>query len=127
MSKNYNVAHLELGESPPLDPVRQKLKVLLCILGLMLTTAIFIGFIFILRDKVSVELAVVGLNFIYVIIGLLISLAFAMVAFLVFDTITPFNTAKELDDGNIAVGIVIGLMFLGCCILPGLVIGLGLN
>lgn len=40
---------------------------------------------------------------------------------------TPFNTSKQLEENNIAVGIVVGSIFIGLGIAAGLVIGMGLN
>ena len=45
----------------------------------------------------------------------------------VFDRITPFDTSAELRKGNVAVGIVVGSIFVGTGIAIGLVIGMGLN
>ena len=50
-----------------------------------------------------------------------------MVGYKLFDRMTPFETSKELGSGNIAVGIVIGSIFVGLGIAIGLVVGLGLN
>ncbi|MCK5165304.1 MAG: DUF350 domain-containing protein, partial [Desulfobacula sp.] len=44
-----------------------------------------------------------------------------------FDKLTPFDTSKQLSDNNIAVGIVVGSIFIGLGIAVGLVIGMGLN
>ena len=40
---------------------------------------------------------------------------------------TPFDTSAELRKGNVAVGIVVGSIFVGAGIAIGLVIGMGLN
>ena len=40
-----------------------------------------------------------------------------------FDSITPFITAHELKNGNIAVGIVVGSIMLGIGICVGLITG----
>ena len=39
----------------------------------------------------------------------------------------PFDTHDELAKGNIAVGIVVGAIFVGVGIAIGLVVGMGLN
>ena len=49
------------------------------------------------------------------------------VAFRVFNRLTPFDAHNELAKGNIAVGIVVGSIFVGVGIAMGLVIGMGLN
>jgi uncharacterized membrane protein YjfL (UPF0719 family) len=40
---------------------------------------------------------------------------------------TPFDTSKQLAENNVAVGIVVGSIFVGLGIAVGLVIGMGLN
>jgi len=49
------------------------------------------------------------------------------VGYRVFDKITPFDTSRQLAEKNIAVGIVVGSIFVGLGIAVGLVIGMGLN
>ena len=41
--------------------------------------------------------------------------------------ITPFNTSEQLAQSNVAVGIVVGSIFIGLGVAIGLVIGMGLN
>jgi Ca2+/Na+ antiporter len=41
--------------------------------------------------------------------------------------LTPFDTGEELSKGNLAVGHVVGSIFIGIGVAIGLVIGLGLN
>jgi uncharacterized membrane protein YjfL (UPF0719 family) len=50
-----------------------------------------------------------------------------VIGFKIFDKITPFDTSKQLAEKNIAVGIVVGAVFIGLGIAVGLVIGMGLN
>jgi uncharacterized membrane protein YjfL (UPF0719 family) len=45
----------------------------------------------------------------------------------IFDKMTPFKTSEQLEAQNIAVGIVVGSIFIGLGIAIGLVIGNGLN
>ncbi|MCH8128095.1 DUF350 domain-containing protein [candidate division KSB1 bacterium] len=73
------------------------------------------------------ELAIVVSNFIYAILGALLTISFMVLGYKVLDWITPFDTSKQLGEGNIAIGIVIGCMFVGLGIAVGLVVGLGLN
>ena len=73
------------------------------------------------------EIVIVVSNFIYAILGALLTILFMVLGYKVLDWITPFDTSKQLGEGNIAVGIVIGSMFVGLGIAVGLVIGLGLN
>ena len=44
-----------------------------------------------------------------------------------FDRLTPFDTGTELHNGNVAVGLVVGSIFVAVGIALGLVIGMGLN
>jgi len=50
-----------------------------------------------------------------------------VIGFKIFDKITPFDTSKQLAEKNVAVGIVVGSVFVGLGIAVGLVIGMGLN
>ena len=73
------------------------------------------------------EIAIVVSNFAYATLGALLTILFMMLGYKVLDWITPFDTSKQLGNGNVAVGIVIGSMFVGLGIAVGLVVGLGLN
>ena len=73
------------------------------------------------------EFSITLLNFVYAIVGAILTLAFMMIGYKIFDKMTPFNTSKELAEKNIAVGIVVGSIFIGLGIAVGLVIGMGLN
>jgi len=74
-----------------------------------------------------IELPIALLNFCYAIAGALLTLLFMVVGYKVFDRMTPFKTSAELAERNIAVGIVVGSVFIGLGIAIGLVIGMGLN
>ena len=50
-----------------------------------------------------------------------------MLGFKMFDRVTPFDTSRELAANNIAIGIVVGSIFIGLGIAVGLVMGMGLN
>ncbi len=67
------------------------------------------------------------LNFIYAIIGGCLTIGFMVLAYKIFDKITPFDTAEELKKGNRAVGQVILGVLIGIGVAIGLVVGLGLN
>ena len=56
-----------------------------------------------------------------------LTLIFMVIGYKVFDKMTPFSTSKQLTEKNIAVGIVVGSIFIGLGIAVGLVIGMGLN
>lgn len=73
------------------------------------------------------EWKIVLLNMLYAGIGSTLTLIAMVIGYKVFNKITPFNTGKELDDGNIAVGIVVGSIFIGLGFAIGLVIALGLT
>ncbi len=73
------------------------------------------------------ETAIVVSNFTYAILGALLTILFMVLGYKILDWITPFDTSKQLGEGNIAVGVVIGSMFVGLGIAVGLVVGLGLN
>lgn len=73
------------------------------------------------------ELTLTLINMAYALVGAIMALLFMMLGYKLFDHLTPFETAKELANGNIAVGIVIGSIFVGLGIAIGLVVGLGLN
>jgi uncharacterized membrane protein YjfL (UPF0719 family) len=74
-----------------------------------------------------VELSITLLNLGYAIVGALLTLVFMVIGYMIFDKMTPFNTSKQLAEQNIAVGIVVGSIFIGLGIAVGLVIGMGLN
>ncbi len=63
-------------------------------------------------------------NMTYAMFGVLIAIFAMFLGYKLFEKITPFNTGKELDDGNIAVGIVIGSIFIGVGLVVGLVVGI---
>jgi uncharacterized membrane protein YjfL (UPF0719 family) len=67
------------------------------------------------------------MNFVYAVLGALITIIFMVIGYKLFDSLTPFNTSEELASKNIAVGIVVGSIFIGLGIAIGLVIGMGLN
>lgn len=73
------------------------------------------------------ELVIVAANFTYAILGALLTILFMVLGYKILDWITPFDTSKQLGEGNVAVGIVVGSMFVGLGIAVGLVVGLGLN
>ena len=68
--------------------------------------------------------AIVVSNFTYAILGALLTILFMVLGYKILDWITPFETSKQLGDGNVAIGIVIGSMFVGLGITVGLVVGL---
>jgi uncharacterized membrane protein YjfL (UPF0719 family) len=73
------------------------------------------------------EFKIILLNFVYAVVGAVLTLVFMVIGYHIFDKLTPFNTSQQLADKNIAVGIVVGSIFIGLGIAVGMVIGLGLN
>ncbi len=73
------------------------------------------------------EIEIVVANFTYAILGALVTIVLMMVGYKVLDWLTPFDTSQQLGESNVAVGIVVGAMFVGLGIAVGLVVGLGLN
>ena len=73
------------------------------------------------------EPEIIMANFVYAVFGVILTLIFMLLGFKLFDRVTPFDTSKQLSDNNIAVGIVVGSIFIGLGIAVGLVIGMGLN
>jgi putative membrane protein len=66
-------------------------------------------------------------NLIYAVVGVIIGLVFAFFSFKIFDKVTHFSFAKELEKGNMAVGIVVGGLSIMIGLMIGLIIGMGLN
>ena len=73
------------------------------------------------------EIQIILVNFIYAVIGALLTIGFMLIGYWLFDKITHFNTSEQLAQSNVAVGIVVGSIFIGLGIAIGLVIGMGLN
>ncbi len=73
------------------------------------------------------EVGIIAANFLYAIFGVILTLIFMLLGFKLFDRVTPFDTSTQLAKNNIAVGIVVGSIFVGLGIAVGLVIGMGLN
>lgn len=73
------------------------------------------------------EMFITLLNLGYAVIGGVITLICMVLGYKIFDRMTPFDTSRQLAEQNIAVGIVVGSIFIGLGIAIGLVIGMGLN
>lgn len=67
------------------------------------------------------------LNFIYTILGGLLTLFFMWLGCKIFNHMVCFNISEELHKGNTAVGMMLMGIFIGIGVALGLVIGLGLN
>ncbi|MBW2545075.1 MAG: DUF350 domain-containing protein [Deltaproteobacteria bacterium] len=73
------------------------------------------------------DISIMILNIIYAISGAVLTMVCMVIGYKIFDRITPFDTSRALAEENIAVGIVVGSVFIGLGIAVGLVIGMGLN
>ena len=73
------------------------------------------------------QLTAMIINFIYSIMGGILTLVFMYFGYKWFDKFTNFNTSDELAKDNRAVGLVVMGIFIGVGVAVGLVIGLGLN
>ena len=67
------------------------------------------------------------LNFIYVVVGGVVTLIFMWVGCKIFAHIMDFSISDDLQKGNLAVGQMVMGLYVGIGIALGLVIGLGLN
>ena len=66
-------------------------------------------------------------NFLYVILGGVLTLLFMKLGCSMFNKIVNFNISDELGKGNVAVGLMVMGLFIGVGTALGLVIGLGLS
>ncbi len=73
------------------------------------------------------QLDPVVLNFLYVVLGGVLTLLFMKLGCSMFNKIVNFNISDELGKGNIAVGLMVMGLFIGVGTALGLVIGLGLS
>ncbi len=73
------------------------------------------------------ELTIVLTNFLYAILGGIVTILFMFVGYKIIDHLTKLDTSAELSKGNQAVGAMVQGMFIGIGVAIGLVIGLGLN
>ena len=67
------------------------------------------------------------LNFLYVILGGILTMLFMKLSCSMFNRMVNFNISDELGKGNIAVGLMVMGLFIGIGIALGMVIGLGLS
>ena len=73
------------------------------------------------------QLTAMIVNFIYSVIGGVLTLLFVYFGYKWFDRFTTFDTSDQLAKDNRAVGLVVMGIFIGVGVAIGLVIGLGLN
>jgi uncharacterized membrane protein YjfL (UPF0719 family) len=67
------------------------------------------------------------LNFVYAMLGGVLTLAFMWLGCKLFNHLVSFSLGEELSKGNTAVGLMVMGIFIGMGIAMGLVIGLGLS
>ncbi len=67
------------------------------------------------------------LNIIYAIGGILLGILSSIFTYSLFSKITHFNIQVELEKGNLAVGMVVGGLFIMIGLIVGLIIGMSLN
>ena len=67
------------------------------------------------------------LNFIYVMLGGILTLLFMKFSCIMFNRMVDFNISDELAKGNVAVGLMVMGLFIGIGVALGMVIGLGLS
>ena len=73
------------------------------------------------------DLDPVILNFVYAILGTTLTIFSMWIGCKIFNRMFCFEISEELHNGNLAIGAMLGGMFIGIGVATGLVIGLGLN
>ena len=68
-----------------------------------------------------------GINLIYATVATIIGIVLMLLAYFIFDKITPFDTAKELKSGNVAVAIFNAAIVFGTGMLSALIVGMSVN
>jgi uncharacterized membrane protein YjfL (UPF0719 family) len=66
-------------------------------------------------------------NFIYAIFGVIVGVLASVSTYKFINRITRFDIPNELEKGNLAVGIVVGGIFIMIGLIVGLIIGMSLN
>jgi len=66
-------------------------------------------------------------NFIYAILGVLVGMVSSVVTYKLVNKSTRFDIPNELEKGNLAVGVVVGGIFIMIGLIVGLIIGMSLN
>ena len=77
--------------------------------------------------SIMIDIPPIILNFVYVMLGGILTLFFMKISCTMFNKMVNFNISDELGKGNIAVGLMVMGIFIGLGISLGLVIGLGLS
>jgi len=66
-------------------------------------------------------------NFIYAILGVIIGIFSSVWTYKLFNKTISFDIPSELEKGNLAVGVVVGGIFIMIGLIVGLIIGMSLN
>lgn len=66
-------------------------------------------------------------NFVYAIIGVVVGVVSSVFTYKLINRTTRFDIPNELEKGNLAVGIVVGGIFIMIGLIVGLIIGMSLN
>jgi uncharacterized membrane protein YjfL (UPF0719 family) len=66
-------------------------------------------------------------NFLYAILGVIVGVFSSVLTYKFINSTTAFDIPKELEKGNLAVGVVVGGIFIMIGLIVGLIIGMSLN
>ena len=66
-------------------------------------------------------------NFIYAIVGVIVGMLASVGTYKLVNKSTHFDIPNELEKGNLAVGVVVGGIFVMIGLIVGLIIGMSLN
>jgi uncharacterized membrane protein YjfL (UPF0719 family) len=66
-------------------------------------------------------------NFLYAIAGVMVGVISSVLTYKLINWVTRFDIPIELEKGNLAVGIVVGGIFIMIGLIVGLIIGMSLN
>ncbi|RLD15705.1 DUF350 domain-containing protein [candidate division KSB1 bacterium] len=66
-------------------------------------------------------------NFIYAVVGVLVGMISSIITYKLVNRSTHFDIPKELEKGNLAVGMVVAGIFIMIGLIVGLIIGMSLN
>ena len=66
-------------------------------------------------------------NFLYAILGVMVGVISSVLTYKLINRVTRFDIPNELEKGNLAVGVVVGGIFIMIGLIVGLIIGMSLN
>ena len=66
-------------------------------------------------------------NFLYAIVGVVVGVISSVLTYKLINRTTVFDIPRELEKGNLAVGVVVGGIFIMIGLIVGLIIGMSLN